>query len=93
MAATQTDPADDRPEEPPAERRAIPGVITVLDGGVPWIRDRLELDQEWDRLTRTAATLIVDDRFDYEDQDEAGRAMFGVLACALWTTDSRSRLR
>jgi hypothetical protein len=74
------------PGAPGREERAVPGVITVLDGGVPWIRDRLELDQEWDRLVRTASTLLVDGRLAYEELDGAGQALIGVFNAARWTT-------
>jgi hypothetical protein len=67
-------------------KRAAPGVITVLDGGVPWVREQAELDFEWDRITRAAVSLLVDGQFVYERIDGGGLALLGVMAAARWST-------
>ena len=77
-------------ELPEVEIVAVPGDIQVLDGGVPWIRTRVELDREWTRLGQMLFALQRDRGLEYDDLDGHARALIGMAGAASWTLGRQS---
>jgi hypothetical protein len=75
------DVGDGRP--PAAGASAVPGHVCVLDGGVPWVRVKVELDREWQRVNALAGEIL--DRRGDSALDGVEECVIGALAAARWT--------
>jgi hypothetical protein len=70
----------------PHEVVAVPGVVRILDAGVPWLRSLEELDYDWTKI-KTHILAIVNNGLpnDYDSLDGVERGLFGVYNAARWT--------
>jgi len=68
---------------PDGEISARPGVVRILDHGVPWIRTRTELWDEWAALDDTAVGMVRARGVDGLNVSE--KALTGLWRCARWT--------
>jgi hypothetical protein len=70
----------------PGEIPAVPGIVRMLDAGVPWFRTGAELDVAWDRLWEAVTAVLTNGLpNDYESLVGVERALFGVYNAARWS--------